>query len=303
MPPIGEQLPEGTDQIIEGAARLEGDDPNAGTTGAANQGTSLVGTGRANDTGGNTTKSGGNRMSSDTTSSGGTGGSGVTDKLVSQVKDQVSTLRGQAGDKLRTLANDGKGRTETLLDDFADVINEAARAVEQRFGGEYSGFINQAAERVTGLNDQLRDKSVDDLLDDTRDFVRKSPGVALGIAAIAGFAVTRVLKTGLEAGTTGTGTRSGGGTDTQSLGFSGTTGSTGTSGGSTGGTTGGADGDFGTGGTGASTGAGTGGGFAGATGGTGTVPGGTTGSTGSTSLASDYPGSRSGADTTSSGAV
>ena len=44
----------------------------------------------------------------------------------------------------------------------------------------------------------MRGKSVDDLIDDTRDFVRKSPAIAIGIAAIAGFALIRLIKTGLE---------------------------------------------------------------------------------------------------------
>jgi hypothetical protein len=35
-------------------------------------------------------------------------------------------------------------------------------------------------------------------LDDTRDFVRRSPAVAIGIAAVAGFALIRVIKTGLD---------------------------------------------------------------------------------------------------------
>ena len=36
------------------------------------------------------------------------------------------------------------------------------------------------------------------LIDDTRDFVRKSPAIAIGIAAVAGFALVRLLKTGLD---------------------------------------------------------------------------------------------------------
>ena len=51
---------------------------------------------------------------------------------------------------------------------------------------------------VAGFADKLRDKNVDDLIDDTRDFVRKSPGIAIGIAAVAGFALVRLIKTGLD---------------------------------------------------------------------------------------------------------
>jgi hypothetical protein len=37
-------------------------------------------------------------------------------------------------------------------------------------------------------------------IDDTRVFVRKSPGVALAGAAIVGFALARLIKSGLDSG-------------------------------------------------------------------------------------------------------
>ena len=45
---------------------------------------------------------------------------------------------------------------------------------------------------------KIRTRSVDDILGDTRDFVRKSPGIAIGIAAVAGFMLVRLIKTGLD---------------------------------------------------------------------------------------------------------
>ena len=44
----------------------------------------------------------------------------------------------------------------------------------------------------------LAAKDPDELIDDTRDFVRKSPGVALAGAAVVGFALARLVKTGLD---------------------------------------------------------------------------------------------------------
>lgn len=211
MPPRDEPLPEGTDQIIDGAAKTEssssstggtGSSSAAGSTGGSALGSSSTGGGLSGST---SSSSGGSALvatgsGDDTGGTAGNNGSSnkVTDKLVAQVKDQVTNLRGQAGEKLRGFADTGKGRTETLLDDLQEVINDAARAVEQRFGGEYADYARQAATAVNNLNGKLREKSVDDLLDDTRDLVRKSPGMAVGIAAVAGFALVRILKTGLE---------------------------------------------------------------------------------------------------------
>ena len=127
----------------------------------------------------------------------GNGGSG-TDRLVSQVKDQVTSLRGQAAERVRGYADEGKGKVTGLLEDFSEVINDAAKSVDERLGEDYGDYAHRAADAVAGFAGRIRGKSVDDILDDTRDFVRKSPAVAIGIAAVAGFALIRVIKTGLD---------------------------------------------------------------------------------------------------------
>lgn len=162
MPPRQPALPEGTDHIVSGAS---------GASGGAN-GKRIV-------------------AAADTGTSG-------SDRLVSQVRDQMTSLGGQAGDRLRGFADDGKAKATGLLDDVSEVINDAARSVDQKFGEDYGEYAHRAADAVASLSGKLRGKTVDDLVDDTREFVRKSPGIALGIAAIAGFALIRVIKTGLD---------------------------------------------------------------------------------------------------------
>ena len=46
---------------------------------------------------------------------------------------------------------------------------------------------------------RIAEKDPDELIEDTRNFVRNSPGVALAGAAVVGFVVARLLKTGLAA--------------------------------------------------------------------------------------------------------
>jgi ElaB/YqjD/DUF883 family membrane-anchored ribosome-binding protein len=161
MPPRQPALPEGTDHVVRGASGSSGKD------------------------------GGGFVASADT------GGSG-TDRLVSQVREQVSTIKSQATTRIRGIADESKEKATGLLDDFSEVIGEAARAVDGKFGEDYGSYAHRAAGAVSGLAEKVRGKSVDDLIDDTRDFVRNSPAIAIGIAAIAGFALIRLLKTGLE---------------------------------------------------------------------------------------------------------
>jgi ElaB/YqjD/DUF883 family membrane-anchored ribosome-binding protein len=161
MPRRDPELPEGTDQIVSGAS----DDGKTG-------GGAFVATGGST--------------------------RGATDKLVTQVREQVTTLRGQAGDKLRGVADDGKVKATSLLDDFSAVIEDAAKSIDERLGADYGDYAHRAADAVSGFAGRVREKSVDDLIDDTRDIVRRSPAVAIAAAAVAGFALMRVIRTGLD---------------------------------------------------------------------------------------------------------
>jgi hypothetical protein len=206
MPPRDPELPEGTDHIINGASGSSDTTGTSGTSGASGSaGSTGSGTGGgASDFGSSGTSV---SRSTDTGTSGDSGfvakgdssSGGATDKLVSQVRDQVSTLRGQATDKLRGLADDGKGRATGLLDNFSEVINEAARSIDERLGEDYGRYAHQAADAVASFAGRVREKTIEDLLEDSRSAVRASPGVAIAAAAVAGFAVMRVVRTGLDA--------------------------------------------------------------------------------------------------------
>jgi hypothetical protein len=51
---------------------------------------------------------------------------------------------------------------------------------------------------VSSFTGRIREKSVEDLLEDGRSIVRSSPGIAIAAAAVAGFALMRVVRTGLD---------------------------------------------------------------------------------------------------------
>ncbi len=164
MPRRDPELPEGTDQIVTGAGASEGGKSRGFVAKSGNSGSSGEG----------------------------------TERLVRQVKDQVAGLRDQAGTRLRGFADDGKGRASGLLDDLGGVIEDAARSIDTRLGAEYGDYAHRAADAVSSFAGKVRDKSVDELLDDTRSIVRRSPGVAIAAAAVLGFALMRVVRTGLE---------------------------------------------------------------------------------------------------------
>ena len=195
------ELPEGTDHIINGAMET-GDIGGEGldeTAAEGDTGSGFIGSTAGDDTGG--TSGGGTAMAKSSTSGGGASGSGVVDQLKSRATD----LRGQAGGRVREFAEGGKNRATDALDELSKVVADTADSIDQRLGGDYGEYARRASDAVAGFADSLRQKDVDEVYDNVRDAVRKSPGVAVGIAAVVGFTLVRLVKAGLEDGRDGNG--------------------------------------------------------------------------------------------------
>jgi len=225
MSPRNPELPEGTDHIINGAMETgvgtgastgsSGGSSGGADAGAGGNGGPEVGAGSGfvagSDAPGDDT--GGTAMT--TTGGGAEGGGAAGAPVTQQLRDGVQSLKQQAAERARTVADDGKARATSALDDLSRAINEAGDQIDERLGGQYGDYARRAAEAVTGLSDTIRDKDVDELWDDARNVVRKSPGIALGVAAVVGFTLARLVKAGLDdsedqASNVGNGKRSGG---------------------------------------------------------------------------------------------
>ena len=72
------------------------------------------------------------------------------------------TCAARPASKIRAFADDGKGRATGLLDDFSEVITDAARSVDERLGEEYGEYAHRAAGAVSAFAGKVRDKSVDE---------------------------------------------------------------------------------------------------------------------------------------------
>lgn len=131
------------------------------------------------------------------TTSGTTGSTVETAKQ--QIKDGAGKLGTQAAEQARAFAGQGKDRATTALDDVARMFQNAADDVDAKIGAEYGKYARSAADTITGFADSLRDKEVDELLDQAGELVRKSPAIAVGTAAAVGFVLARLIKSGVDA--------------------------------------------------------------------------------------------------------
>jgi ElaB/YqjD/DUF883 family membrane-anchored ribosome-binding protein len=127
-----------------------------------------------------------------------TGLSAKTEEAKQAIKDNASKYGAQATDKARTLADTGKAKATGALTQVSKLIDDAAGQVDDRLGSQYGDYARSAATQLSAFSSQIESKDVDELIDDARAFVRKSPAVAIGIAAAVGFALARVIQSGVD---------------------------------------------------------------------------------------------------------
>jgi ElaB/YqjD/DUF883 family membrane-anchored ribosome-binding protein len=184
-------LPDGTDTVIEGAAKTE----NGGT--ATVEDTALVKEREIPAPSGDAERpvSGSGSPERGLATSAG-GGSSIVDRF----RSGGEQLTSQAGEKARGFVSQGLERTSEALANVARMVGDTAPGIEERLGSDYGDYARRAAGSIENVANTISAKDPDELIEDTRNFVRNSPGVALAGAAVVGFVVARLLKTGLASG-------------------------------------------------------------------------------------------------------
>lgn len=177
-----EQLPEGTDAVIEGA--------NTGTI-ATDRSVADAGDGDGETVTIRDTDVAATRERSFL--AGGTGAIG--DKL----RTGGEKLSGQVGEKARGFVTQGLERSSEALANVSRMVGDTADGIEERLGPDYGEYARRAAGAIENAANSLASKDPDELIDDTRTFVRNSPGIALAGAAVVGFVLARLIKSGLPA--------------------------------------------------------------------------------------------------------
>lgn len=176
-------LPDGTDKVIEGAARTNDD----GSVTA--EGTSFVTEREIPAPKGDAEKP---------VTGSGSPAQGLADRLRSG-REQFTN---QAGEKARGLVSQGLERTSEALANVSKMIGDTAPGIDERLGGDYGDYARRAAGAIENAANSIAGKDPDELIEDTRNFVRNSPGVALAGAAVVGFVLARLLKSGLASNST-----------------------------------------------------------------------------------------------------
>lgn len=123
----------------------------------------------------------------------------ATGGLSERLRTGGEKLSGQAADKARGFVGQGLERTSEALANVSRMVGDTAEGIEERLGADYGDYARRAAGAIENAANSLASKNPDELIEDTKTFVRNSPGVALAGAAVVGFVLARLIKSGLPA--------------------------------------------------------------------------------------------------------
>ena len=163
-------LPEGTDTIVPGASDTDTSD----VTGSGSRG------------------SGGSRSVARSSRS------SAGNAVMSKIRSGGDKLSEQAAGKARDFLGQGIERSAEAIANVGKLVGDTAPGLDDRLGEDYGAYARSAAQSLENAANRLASKDPDELIEDTREFIRKSPGVALAGAAIIGFALARLVKSGLS---------------------------------------------------------------------------------------------------------
>jgi hypothetical protein len=132
------------------------------------------------------------------------GRTGGSNNPSADLSNKASALGEQAQAKLEEAAeplkNKARGMAEEQKSAGADHIAELGRVVHgaaEELGKELpqaAGYIHAAADRLEGASSALRERSVEDLVGTFTNFARTQPVAAFAGSVLAGFALSRFLK-------------------------------------------------------------------------------------------------------------
>jgi ElaB/YqjD/DUF883 family membrane-anchored ribosome-binding protein len=121
---------------------------------------------------------------------------GKADNVKSKVKSDMHDFKAQATDSVRAAATKGKDRATEAVGSIGKLIRDSAGTIDDNVGKQYGDYARSAADMVDGFAGKMDAKDVDTLAEDARQFVRKSPAVAIGAAAAIGFVLARLIRSG-----------------------------------------------------------------------------------------------------------
>jgi hypothetical protein len=115
-------------------------------------------------------------------------------KMVSGAKASVAEFAGNAADTFKSSVEDQKTAGAGAVGDLARAAKSAADGFQDR-APEIANTVRNVANRVEGVSNDIRDRSVNELMNSVTDFAAQKPMAFFGCGILAGLVISRLLST------------------------------------------------------------------------------------------------------------
>ncbi|WP_232280890.1 hypothetical protein [Novosphingobium nitrogenifigens] len=108
--------------------------------------------------------------------------------------EAAGLVAGQAKDKGLELVRQGQSMTSGAIAVVGRTLGDTAPTIDEKLGVQYGDFARTAAQALQTTAEKIEAKDLTEIGGDVKDFVRQNPMVAVGIAAVAGYALARMVR-------------------------------------------------------------------------------------------------------------
>lgn len=120
------------------------------------------------------------------------------EELIVEAKDEIVEVAGKVGSGAKTAAASGKDMAADAMHGLADAARQMADKLDDgkpdSGNAKAANFARKAADSMDRFSTRLKEKDLDEIASDARAAVRENPAIAVGAAALIGFALARFLK-------------------------------------------------------------------------------------------------------------
>jgi len=110
-----------------------------------------------------------------------------------EIGHQASEAAQSARQKAEQLADRGKSMGAGQMEGLARAARGAADELEEQ-SPEIAGYVRQAADGLQQAAASVRNRSIGEVVDALQDFARRQPAAYFGSTVLAGFALSRFMK-------------------------------------------------------------------------------------------------------------
>ena len=122
------------------------------------------------------------------------GGKAVASKLTNAAKASASDLASNAAETFKSAVEDQKTAGAGAIGDVARAAKDAADNFQDR-APELANAVRTVAGRVEGISNDIRDRSVNELMSAVTEFAGQRPMAFFGCGILAGLVISRLFST------------------------------------------------------------------------------------------------------------